>query len=59
MAISPDARWTMICNWDGTIRLWDLQAKDPGASPVVLRGHEGKVYKVAISPDNRWLVLLC
>jgi WD40 repeat protein len=23
---------------------------------VVLRGHEGKVYAVAISPDNRWLV---
>jgi transcription initiation factor TFIID subunit 5 len=23
---------------------------------VVLRGHEGLVYAVAISPDNHWLV---
>ena len=41
---------------DKTARLWDLRAKDPAANPVVLRGHDGKVTAVAISPDNRWLV---
>ena len=41
---------------DKTARLWDLSAKDPAANPVVLRGHEGSVSAVAISPDNRWLV---
>jgi WD40 repeat protein len=33
-----------------------LSVKDPAANPVVLRGHEGWVYGVAISPDNRWVV---
>jgi WD40 repeat protein len=37
-------------------RLWDLSAKDPAANPVVLRGHDGSVRAVAISPDNRWVV---
>ena len=35
---------------------WDLTAKDPAASPVVLRGHEYVVNAVVISPDNHWLV---
>ena len=34
----------------------DLSAKDPAANPVVLRGHEGPVNAVAISPDSRWVV---
>ena len=41
---------------DKTARLWDLTAKDPAAAPIVLRGHEGSITAVAISPDNRWLV---
>jgi WD40 repeat protein len=41
---------------DNTARLWDLSAKDPAANPMVLRGHEGWVNAVAISPDNHWLV---
>jgi WD40 repeat protein len=41
---------------DSTARLWDLSAKNPTANPVVLRGHEGPVNAVAISPDNRWVV---
>ena len=41
---------------DYPARLWDLSAKDPSANPVILRGHEGEVYAVAISPDNHWVV---
>ena len=41
---------------DKTARLWDLKAADPAAQPVVLKGHEGWVYAVAFSPDNRWVV---
>jgi WD40 repeat protein len=41
---------------DKTARLWDLSAKDPAANPVVLRGHDGPVWAVGISPDNRWVV---
>jgi WD40 repeat protein len=43
-------------SYDGTARLWDLSAKDPTACAVVLRGHDGPIYTVAISRDNRWLV---
>jgi len=41
---------------DRTARLWDLSAKDPAAIPVVLPGGQGGVTRVAISPDNHWLV---
>ncbi len=41
---------------DNTVRLWDLDAEDPAASPVVLHGHKGPVRAVAISADNHWLV---
>jgi WD40 repeat protein len=33
-----------------------LEAKDPAANPVVLRGHKDAVTVVAISADSRWLV---
>ena len=56
VAISPDNRWLVTGSEDKTARLWDLSAKDPAANPVVLRGHDDRVWAVAISPDNRWLV---
>jgi len=59
VAISADNQWVLTGSGDGTARLWDLRAKDPAASPVVLRGHEGAVRAVAISADNHWLVSRC
>jgi WD40 repeat protein len=58
VCISPDSRWLVTgSSWDHTTaRLWDLSAKDPAASPVVLRGHQGAVGAVCISPDNHGLV---
>jgi WD40 repeat protein len=43
VAISPDNRWVVTGSDDKTARLWDLSAKDPGANPVVLRGHRGLI----------------
>ena len=40
---------------DTAARLWDLQAADPSAAPVVLRGHEDWIDALAFSPDGRWL----
>jgi WD40 repeat protein len=53
---SADNHWLVTGSEDGTARLWNLRAKDPAASPVVLRtGRENKVY-AEISPDNHWRV---
>jgi WD40 repeat protein len=43
VAISPDNRWLVTGSLDKTARLWDLNAKDPAANPVVLRDYEGLV----------------
>jgi WD40 repeat protein len=34
----------------------DLNAKDPAASPVVLRGHMGPLKVLGITHDSHWLV---
>ena len=64
VAISADSRWLVTGSWDGTARLWDVPAlldtgsttPDPEADSIVLDGHEGPIWALAISPDSRWLV---
>src|SRR5207237_989139 len=46
----PDGRTLASGSQGGTVRLWDL--RQPGATPVVLRGHEGSVFSVAFAPDG-------
>ena len=46
----------MTGSGDKTARLWDLKAEAPETTARVLKGHEGPVDAVAISPDGRWLV---
>ncbi len=54
-AISPDGRWLATAGTDGTIRLWNLRAEQPGAEPFVLRRHRNPVTALAMSPDGHWL----
>src|SRR5271166_2062404 len=62
VTFSPDNHWLVTGSGyivgpeDNTVRLWDLRAKDPSVNPVILRGHNGPINAVAISPDNHWLV---
>jgi WD40 repeat protein len=50
-------RWLVTDGSDGTIQLWDLTAKDPLAAPLwEWQGHEGLVWEMTISRDNRLLV---
>ena len=50
---SPDGRLLVLASYDGTIRVWDWEAKAP---PSVLRGHQGAVRDVAFTPDGRRVV---
>ena len=40
---------------DGPAQLWDLTSLDSATEPIALRGQEGNLYQMAISPDGRWL----
>jgi WD40 repeat protein/heme exporter protein D len=62
IAFSPDGHWLATGSGaeiygsnDDTARLWNLEAEDPAAEPVVLAGHRASVLSVVFSPDGRWL----
>jgi WD40 repeat protein len=44
VALSADGRMGASASWDGTVRLWDIQAGQPGA---ILEGHTDQVRAVA------------
>ncbi|HWO19917.1 MAG TPA: protein kinase [Kofleriaceae bacterium] len=50
--VSPDGKWVASGSVDGLVR---LSPTGPGESRA-LRGHEGAVYWLAFSRDNRWLL---
>ncbi len=64
LAASPDGRWLVagtgcpliIGECDHSVRLWDLALADPGAPPLILRGHAADIRGLAFSSDGRWLV---
>ena len=40
----------------GIVHLWDLKLPAPASAAVELRGHEGSIQALAISPRGDWLV---
>lgn len=56
VALSLDERWAATGSRDGTIRIWDLHAPDPSASPLILRGHDTALATVAFHPSGKQLV---
>ncbi len=50
VVFSPDGRWLASSDPFRSVSLWDLRAPGPR---TVLHGHEGRIYAMAITPDNR------
>jgi WD40 repeat protein len=62
LSVAPTSRWQVTgayvpnSEFDGAVRLWDLEAADPTAVYAVLGGHGGPLKDAVFSPDDRWLV---
>ena len=53
VALSNDGRYALTGSWDGTMRLWDLEA---GKTIRRFVGHTKDVLSVSFSPDNRQII---
>lgn len=52
LAFFPDPRFIATAAQDGTVKIWDLQAK----SALANLGVEGRVTALGLSPNGHWLV---
>jgi WD40 repeat protein len=50
LAFSPDSRWLVSGNQDGTIKIWDLAT---GRELRTFLGHRGLVWRIDVSRDGR------
>ena len=54
LRFSPDGRW-LAGSSESDAMLWDLEAKDPAANPVLLHGHERPISKMDFSDGSKEL----
>ncbi|WP_028584794.1 WD40 repeat domain-containing protein, partial [Desulfogranum mediterraneum] len=59
LVVSSDNRYLISASDDKTIRVWDIKTRKEVAKILgqIGPGSEGKVYAVALSPDDRWLAV--
>jgi WD40 repeat protein len=57
MSTTPNSRFfaTTGTTLGFDVKVWDLEAKDPGASALSLKGHRGRISDTRFSPDNQLL----
>jgi guanine nucleotide-binding protein subunit beta-2-like 1 protein len=53
VTLSSDGQYALSGSWDGTLRLWDLEA---GQTKKLFSSHKKDVLSVAFSADNRQIV---
>jgi len=53
VAFSPDGHWLASADWDGRVRLWNLDNPHEKIQP--LKAHSGAAWAVAFSTDGRTL----
>lgn len=56
VTISGQGRFVASGSDDKTVRVWDVRAGNPAASCRALTGHQGKIEKLMVSPDERWIL---
>jgi WD40 repeat protein len=52
-AVTPDGRFLVLCAGDGSVKVYDLQARQKGAS---FEEHKTRVYEVVIAPDGHTII---
>jgi len=54
VVFSRDGRWLASSSRDHTVKLWE--ARDLSKSPVIFRGHSGRIWSLDFSADSQTLV---
>ncbi len=56
LVFTPQGRWLVSAGDDGTLRMWDLSAKDASVTSIVLTGHTGDVSALALAGGGSHVV---
>ena len=56
ITIDQQGHWAVTASDDDTLRVWDLSAREPESSAVVLPGHSGDITAVTIDRASAYII---